>query len=200
MWFPSRELFCIFLLQPSSRPPAQSGRHSVSVEVQMQRQRQEERESFQQAQRQYSSLPRYSTYIRSSFRNCPGFSTIPTMVREEPQVDGRACCLASRPSYCAARRLERKVFQDMPTSSLKYWIMQRQCIDRWVLRDWTWVIALVLLPPLWRKFPHLKNGKITLILLSSLGNQNNCYFGYLELCRRVEWILHALYLGGLCGP
>ncbi|KAK1338653.1 hypothetical protein QTO34_019307 [Cnephaeus nilssonii] len=42
---------------PSSRPPAQSGRHSVSVEVQMQRQRQEERESFQQAQRQYSSLP-----------------------------------------------------------------------------------------------------------------------------------------------
>ncbi|KAM5285116.1 partitioning defective 3 homolog isoform 9-T9 [Hipposideros larvatus] len=44
---------------PNSRPSAQSGRHSVSVEVQMQRQRQEERESFQQAQRQYSSLPRY---------------------------------------------------------------------------------------------------------------------------------------------
>ncbi|XP_036374586.1 partitioning defective 3 homolog [Megalops cyprinoides] len=36
----------------------QTGRHSVSVEVQMQRQRQEERDSFQQAQRQYSSLPR----------------------------------------------------------------------------------------------------------------------------------------------
>uniref|UniRef100_A0A3Q1I7E1 PDZ domain-containing protein n=1 Tax=Anabas testudineus TaxID=64144 RepID=A0A3Q1I7E1_ANATE len=34
------------------------GRHSVSVEVQMQRQRQEERDSFTQAQRQYSSLPR----------------------------------------------------------------------------------------------------------------------------------------------
>uniref|UniRef100_A0A3P8NCI2 PDZ domain-containing protein n=1 Tax=Astatotilapia calliptera TaxID=8154 RepID=A0A3P8NCI2_ASTCA len=38
--------------------PAQPGRHSVSVEVQMQRQRQEERDSFTQAQRQYSSLPR----------------------------------------------------------------------------------------------------------------------------------------------
>ncbi|KAJ8388151.1 hypothetical protein AAFF_G00146420 [Aldrovandia affinis] len=37
---------------------AQTGRHSVSVEVQMQRQRQDERETFQQAQRQYSSLPR----------------------------------------------------------------------------------------------------------------------------------------------
>ncbi|XP_059511838.1 partitioning defective 3 homolog isoform X18 [Myotis daubentonii] len=51
---------------PSSRPPAQSGRHSVSVEVQMQRQRQEERESFQQAQRQYSSLPRQSRKNASS--------------------------------------------------------------------------------------------------------------------------------------
>nr|XP_004565600.1 partitioning defective 3 homolog isoform X9 [Maylandia zebra] len=37
---------------------SQPGRHSVSVEVQMQRQRQEERDSFTQAQRQYSSLPR----------------------------------------------------------------------------------------------------------------------------------------------
>lgn len=45
---------------PSARPAAQSGRHSVSVEVQAQRQRQEERDSFQQAQRQYSSLPRQS--------------------------------------------------------------------------------------------------------------------------------------------
>ncbi|KAG7487483.1 hypothetical protein MATL_G00024000 [Megalops atlanticus] len=36
----------------------QTGRHSVSVEMQMQRQRQDERDSFQQAQRQYSSLPR----------------------------------------------------------------------------------------------------------------------------------------------
>ncbi|XP_036698085.1 partitioning defective 3 homolog isoform X10 [Balaenoptera musculus] len=51
---------------PNSRPSAQSGRHSVSVEVQMQRQRQEERESFQQAQRQYSSLPRQSRKNASS--------------------------------------------------------------------------------------------------------------------------------------
>ncbi|XP_006158367.1 partitioning defective 3 homolog isoform X11 [Tupaia chinensis] len=51
---------------PNSRAPAQSGRHSVSVEVQMQRQRQEERESFQQAQRQYSSLPRQSRKNASS--------------------------------------------------------------------------------------------------------------------------------------
>nr|XP_027784300.1 partitioning defective 3 homolog isoform X11 [Marmota flaviventris] len=51
---------------PSSRPAAQSGRHSVSVEVQAQRQRQEERESFQQAQRQYSSLPRQSRKNTSS--------------------------------------------------------------------------------------------------------------------------------------
>ncbi|XP_032329935.1 partitioning defective 3 homolog isoform X12 [Camelus ferus] len=51
---------------PSPRPAAQSGRHSVSVEVQMQRQRQEERDSFQQAQRQYSSLPRQSRKNASS--------------------------------------------------------------------------------------------------------------------------------------
>ncbi|XP_036895791.1 partitioning defective 3 homolog isoform X11 [Sturnira hondurensis] len=51
---------------PSSRPSGPSGRHSVSVEVQMQRQRQEERESFQQAQRQYSSLPRQSRKNASS--------------------------------------------------------------------------------------------------------------------------------------
>ncbi|XP_069770532.1 partitioning defective 3 homolog isoform X3 [Narcine bancroftii] len=51
---------------PSSGPYTQSGRHSVSVEVQLQRQRQEERESFQQAQRQYSSLPRQSKKNSSS--------------------------------------------------------------------------------------------------------------------------------------
>ncbi|KAE8595816.1 hypothetical protein XENTR_v10015886 [Xenopus tropicalis] len=54
--------------QPWPNTPTynQSGRHSVSVEVQMQRQRQEERESFQQAQRQYSSLPRQSRKNPSS--------------------------------------------------------------------------------------------------------------------------------------
>ncbi|MBN3311151.1 partitioning defective 3 homolog isoform X2 [Amia ocellicauda] len=46
--------------------PVQTGRHSVSVEVQMQRQRQSERESFQQAQRQYSSLPRQTRKNPSS--------------------------------------------------------------------------------------------------------------------------------------
>ncbi|XP_067870830.1 partitioning defective 3 homolog isoform X4 [Heterodontus francisci] len=51
---------------PNSGPYTQSGRHSVSVEVQLQRQRQEERESFQQAQRQYSSLPRQSKKNSSS--------------------------------------------------------------------------------------------------------------------------------------
>ncbi|XP_065442870.1 partitioning defective 3 homolog isoform X30 [Chrysemys picta bellii] len=51
---------------PNSKTYSQSGRHSVSVEVQMQRQRQEERESFQQAQRQYSSLPRQSRKNASS--------------------------------------------------------------------------------------------------------------------------------------
>uniref|UniRef100_A0A803W948 Partitioning defective 3 homolog n=1 Tax=Ficedula albicollis TaxID=59894 RepID=A0A803W948_FICAL len=52
--------------QPWVSTYSQSGRHSVSVEVQMQRQRQEERESFQQAQRQYSSLPRQSRKNASS--------------------------------------------------------------------------------------------------------------------------------------
>ncbi|KAM4706127.1 partitioning defective 3 homolog [Rhinophrynus dorsalis] len=51
---------------PNSTTYNQSGRHSVSVEVQMQRQRQEERDSFQQAQRQYSSLPRQSRKNPSS--------------------------------------------------------------------------------------------------------------------------------------
>uniref|UniRef100_A0A3Q3Q7N7 PDZ domain-containing protein n=1 Tax=Monopterus albus TaxID=43700 RepID=A0A3Q3Q7N7_MONAL len=44
--------------QPWVSGYSQPGRHSVSVEVQMQRQRQGERDSFAQAQRQYSSLPR----------------------------------------------------------------------------------------------------------------------------------------------
>ncbi|CAJ0934217.1 unnamed protein product [Ranitomeya imitator] len=52
--------------RPNNTTYNQSGRHSVSVEVQMQRQRQEERESFQQAQRQYSSLPRQSRKNPSS--------------------------------------------------------------------------------------------------------------------------------------
>ncbi|XP_074049258.1 partitioning defective 3 homolog isoform X19 [Macrotis lagotis] len=51
---------------PNTKVYTQSGRHSVSVEMQMQRQRQEERESFQQAQRQYSSLPRQSRKNASS--------------------------------------------------------------------------------------------------------------------------------------
>ncbi|KAM8967432.1 partitioning defective 3 homolog isoform 2-T2 [Pelodytes ibericus] len=51
---------------PNNTTYNQTGRHSVSVEVQMQRQRQEERESFQQAQRQYSSLPRQSRKNPSS--------------------------------------------------------------------------------------------------------------------------------------
>ncbi|XP_039609498.1 partitioning defective 3 homolog isoform X2 [Polypterus senegalus] len=51
---------------PNSNTYAQTGRHSVSVEVQLQRQRQEERDSFQQAQRQYSSLPRQSRKNASS--------------------------------------------------------------------------------------------------------------------------------------
>ncbi|XP_072508092.1 partitioning defective 3 homolog isoform X15 [Notamacropus eugenii] len=64
---------------PNTKVYTQSGRHSVSVEVQMQRQRQEERESFQQAQRQYSSLPRQSRKNASSVSQdsweqnyCPG--------------------------------------------------------------------------------------------------------------------------------
>ncbi|XP_018407825.1 PREDICTED: partitioning defective 3 homolog isoform X2 [Nanorana parkeri] len=51
---------------PNTTTYNQSGRHSVSVEVQMQRQRQEERDSFQQAQRQYSSLPRQNRKNPSS--------------------------------------------------------------------------------------------------------------------------------------
>ncbi|XP_069067335.1 partitioning defective 3 homolog isoform X10 [Pleurodeles waltl] len=51
---------------PNSSTYTQSGRHSVSVEVQAQRERQEDREGFQQAQRQYSSLPRQSRKNASS--------------------------------------------------------------------------------------------------------------------------------------
>nr|XP_016849743.1 PREDICTED: partitioning defective 3 homolog isoform X2 [Anolis carolinensis] len=69
---------------PNSKSYSQSGRHSVSVEVQMQKQRQEERESFQQAQRQYSSLPRQSRKNASSvsqdswehnYHPCEGFQS-----------------------------------------------------------------------------------------------------------------------------
>uniref|UniRef100_A0A8C4DY07 Par-3 family cell polarity regulator n=1 Tax=Dicentrarchus labrax TaxID=13489 RepID=A0A8C4DY07_DICLA len=42
--------------QPNPLTP--SGRHSVTVESQVQKQQQEDRDDFQQAQRQYSSLPR----------------------------------------------------------------------------------------------------------------------------------------------
>ncbi|XP_061094356.1 partitioning defective 3 homolog isoform X1 [Conger conger] len=70
--------------QPRPGGGAQTGRHSVSVEVQVQRQRQDERDSFQQAQRQYSSLPRQPRKTPSSVsqdswdRACPpgeGFQT-----------------------------------------------------------------------------------------------------------------------------
>ncbi|CAJ1081811.1 partitioning defective 3 homolog isoform X2 [Xyrichtys novacula] len=42
----------------SNGTETQSGRHSVTVETQAQKQQEEDRDSFQQAQRQYSSLPR----------------------------------------------------------------------------------------------------------------------------------------------
>lgn len=42
----------------------------------MQRQRQEERESFQQAQRQYSSLPRYGTCLKLYSVYEPGANVI----------------------------------------------------------------------------------------------------------------------------
>ncbi|XP_041670517.1 partitioning defective 3 homolog [Cheilinus undulatus] len=42
----------------SNGTEVQSGRHSVTVETQAQKQQEEDRDSFQQAQRQYSSLPR----------------------------------------------------------------------------------------------------------------------------------------------
>uniref|UniRef100_A0AAY4ALT1 PDZ domain-containing protein n=1 Tax=Denticeps clupeoides TaxID=299321 RepID=A0AAY4ALT1_9TELE len=48
----------------SSHTP--TGRHSVSVEMQLQRQKVEERDSFKQAQRQYSSLPRHPRKTPSS--------------------------------------------------------------------------------------------------------------------------------------
>lgn len=85
----------------------------------MQRQRQEERESFQQAQRQYSSLPRYSTHLHSVLPELPWLLHLTHGGQRGTAVDGRGC-LASRPSYYVARRLERKLFQDMPTLSLKY--------------------------------------------------------------------------------
>lgn len=63
----------------------------------MQRQRQEERESFQQAQRQYSSLPRYEHPTRTP----PRVAILPVLVpweipppqctfsnNEEPHIDG----------------------------------------------------------------------------------------------------------------
>ncbi|XP_027129933.1 partitioning defective 3 homolog isoform X2 [Larimichthys crocea] len=42
----------------SNGTETQSGRHSVTVETQVQKQQQDDRDGFQQAQRQYSSLPR----------------------------------------------------------------------------------------------------------------------------------------------
>ncbi|XP_058489697.1 partitioning defective 3 homolog isoform X3 [Solea solea] len=42
----------------SNGTETQSGRHSITVETQAQKQQQEDRDGFQQAQRQYSSLPR----------------------------------------------------------------------------------------------------------------------------------------------
>ena len=49
---------CNCLLQVSNGTEAPSGRHSVTVDSQVQKQQQEDRDGFQQAQRQYSSLPR----------------------------------------------------------------------------------------------------------------------------------------------
>ncbi|XP_029935160.1 partitioning defective 3 homolog isoform X2 [Myripristis murdjan] len=44
--------------QPWANNGSESGRHSVTVESQAQKQQQEDKDGFQQAQRQYSSLPR----------------------------------------------------------------------------------------------------------------------------------------------
>lgn len=53
-------LTCVtWMLQVSNGTETQSGRHSVTVETQVQKQQQDDRDGFQQAQRQYSSLPRW---------------------------------------------------------------------------------------------------------------------------------------------
>lgn len=75
----------------------------------MQRQRQEERESFQQAQRQYSSLPRYSTHLHSVLPKLPWLLHLTHGGQRGTAVDGRGCCLASRPSYYGKKTRKKAV-------------------------------------------------------------------------------------------
>ncbi|XP_005994883.1 partitioning defective 3 homolog isoform X2 [Latimeria chalumnae] len=99
---------------PNSSAYAQTGRHSVSVEMQMQRQRQEERESFQQAQRQYSSLPRQSKKNASSVsqdswdQSCPpgeGFQS----AKENPRYSSYQ---GSRNGYMGGHNFNARVMME----------------------------------------------------------------------------------------
>lgn len=65
-----RILTCViwWMLQVSNGTETLSGRHSVTVETQVQKQQQEDRDGFQQAQRQYNSLPRWDRLPSSIWR------------------------------------------------------------------------------------------------------------------------------------
>lgn len=58
-------LTCVILwmLQANNGMETPSGRHSVTVDTQVQKQQQDDRDGFQQAQRQYSSLPRWDIFL-----------------------------------------------------------------------------------------------------------------------------------------
>lgn len=60
---------CLCDLQVSNGTEAPSGRHSVTVETQIQKEEQEDQEGFQQAQRQYSSLPRWDAAQLVGFKS-----------------------------------------------------------------------------------------------------------------------------------
>lgn len=63
-------ILCIFVcnLQVSNGKENPSGRHSVTVETQIQKEEQEDQKDFQQAQRQYSSLPRWDVVQLTSLK------------------------------------------------------------------------------------------------------------------------------------
>lgn len=105
LWVNCVDLVSFFwMFQVSNGTETQSGRHSVTV-VETQVQKQEDRDGFQQAHRQYSSLPRWDilSFLLSFFRlsGClPVHLSVSVSLSPSPLCDlSRSSCPFSTSSF-----------------------------------------------------------------------------------------------------
>lgn len=149
----------------------------------MQRQRQEEREGFQQAQRQYSSLPRYGARPESAASRSFGKPLPATPPRLLPLTHGSPSASRRRPggggiaqpawpSYRGARRLAREALREMPVLLPRSSPAESKMIGcrGTGLRGHTWDPVFVLLLP---------RGAVDQMVSSSEKWKANSYFAWL---------------------